>query len=156
MSLPEYPLDEMRVRILTALYSETRNEITRYRDYKWRITAYVLTFFAGCIALELNNEFSKLWSSLIKGVFITLLTMAGAVALGFLGYSHSKYLEHRARRKVLDAILDFTSEGQFKEGVTLVPIQTIRFWSGGAWYPIAFGLLIGSVGFLTIMIFAQK
>lgn len=156
MPLAEYPLDERRVRALTALYSETRNEITRYRDYEWRITAYALTFFAGCMVLGLNDEFSKLWSILVKGVFITLLAMAAIVALGFLGYSHTKYLEHRRRRQVLDGILGFSSKGLFEDGVVLVPSQTIKFWSGGACYPIAFCLLIGSVGFLTITIFAKK
>jgi hypothetical protein len=157
MPLPEYKLDERRVLALTALYAETRKEITRYRDYEWRITSYAVALFAGCIALGLNKEFSDLWNGTIKGVFMTLLALTTIVAFCFLLHSHYKYIEQRKRRTMLDKILGFSSKGFFEEGSTeaLVGEQTITSWKS-MWYPIAFFLLIGIVGVLTILIFAFK
>src|SRR6266511_2983782 len=125
MPLPEYHLDERRIRALVALYSSTRTEITRYRDYEWRITAYALALFGASIALSLNDKFRSLWSERAKGVLAVLVVLIGVIACVFILYFNRKFGQHRDRRQRLDDILGFTKPGVFADDPkALLPVET--------------------------------
>jgi len=91
--------DEMNdLTVLTTLYEIVSNEITRYRNYEWQITALIVGLFAGIIKL-LDNELVPTL------VWVLLILVIWVFGLWALHYVHTKLNSMRNRQRKIEHIL---------------------------------------------------
>jgi glucan phosphoethanolaminetransferase (alkaline phosphatase superfamily) len=152
MPLSPYHLDEARLRVLVALYNNTRAEITRYRDYTWKITAYVVTILGAILALSVNSRFLSLWSEMIRNMFrilVVLFSIAGSV---LIWYFNRKFTNHRTTRAELDKLFGFFEMGKFSEGVILKEKVGKENKKVGKENPVYHYLFIGFIALVALVV----
>jgi hypothetical protein len=136
-------------------YGKLRDEITRYRNLEWQITAYlaaVLAFLFGLIAGGDVIDTSSTW--LVRAAWTSLLTGVGTFGIYALSYVHSAlnkrrdeavrleiwlglYATVRPDQRVVDSGL-FTL-GEMQSAVVRQPRRYRGFVEGGGvWFVVAF------------------
>jgi hypothetical protein len=149
MPLSPYHLDEARLRVLVALYNNTRIEITRYRDYEWKITAYAVTILGALLTLSVNSRFLILWGDFARALFFVLVCVFTGAGITLVWYFHRKFANHRATRAELDELFGFFNTGTFSEGDAAIlrkPDNQETFV-----YPLLFSFLIAVVAVLAAL-----
>ncbi len=115
---------------LLSRYEQVYAEITRYRDYEWRITELDLIFTIALTAgnLASGNTVAKLapvGRDIVKTFLLLLVTFSTIFALVRLGWIHHALARNRMQRSEIEAVLDIPDRFRHKiEGFELEDYYT--------------------------------
>ena len=107
-------LDPNKLKVVLACYRINHEEITRYRDYEWRVTIGIVALMAGIAGMARITPFPGTIGIVLRS-FLTFLTI-GAAGYGawHLYYVHSRPVQHWHWRSelILISFQDDTNSGK--------------------------------------------
>jgi len=114
MTQPRF--DQERLPALLTLLQTTHAEISRYRDYEWKVTAWCLVMIIATISVpgighggRISPECRTCWRILL-GAF----TVATAVwAVVYVGVLHSRLTSNKVRRRKMEVMLEFYEQNAY-------------------------------------------
>ena len=104
---------------LIALYHETCGEITRLRDYEWRIAYYFTSLSVGLIALLLTQTFQSLLTTSTRCLLTGFQIAAAGFTIYHLGTTHVYLTLQRNVRRSIEELFAFCDPGVFLEKAIL-------------------------------------
>lgn len=103
---------------LLALYHETWGEISRLRDYEWKIAYYFISLSVGLIALLASNTFKSFLTYSVRCVLTIVQVVAAFFSIYYLEMTHGFLTQQRNIRRHIEELLGFYDAGAFaKESV---------------------------------------
>ncbi|MCI0556349.1 MAG: hypothetical protein L0287_35860 [Anaerolineae bacterium] len=99
---------------LYALYHETWEEITRLRQFEWRIGYYFLTISIGLIALLLDASFQLLLDHYLRFVITVVQIISGLFAVYYLIVTHGYLTEQRNIRRNIERVCGFYDKNIYR------------------------------------------
>jgi hypothetical protein len=101
------------VQGLLALYHETWAEITRLRDYEWRITYYFVSLSGGIMALVVSGGVDRIISYPLRWAFTVIQIAAASLGLLYIRVTHGYLTEQRNIRRRIEETLGLYDAGKF-------------------------------------------
>lgn len=113
-----------RIKTALALYQETNNEITRYRDYEWKLptwTAGLLIFIiTGANQIDsLDIDCGKAY--ILKTVLAVVAVVATVFSCWYIYFLHERLTANRKIRRLLSNLFGYSEVDSFVQGKSLLP-----------------------------------
>jgi hypothetical protein len=97
---------------LLALYEATWGEITRLRDYEWKIAYYFVGLSVGLITLLANDSIRPVLSCQLRIALTIIQAVAAFFAVFYLEMTHRYLSEQRNIRRQVEEVLGFYDPGK--------------------------------------------
>lgn len=106
------------IKAMLALYQDVNSEITRYRDYEWKLPIWTAALLAAIVGVanqidSLGFDFGKKY--ILKTVLASFSVAATAFACWYIYFLHSKLIENRKIRRLISNCFQFSDEGIYAE-----------------------------------------
>lgn len=98
---------------LLALYHETWSEISRLREYEWKIGYYFLSIALGLIILVFNDAFQGILSTWLQIVITFVQVVTAFFAIYYLEQTHSFLTQQRNFRRRIEEILGYFDKNTY-------------------------------------------
>ncbi|MGH7801145.1 MAG: hypothetical protein ACREOW_11055 [Thermodesulfobacteriota bacterium] len=111
---------------MIALYTSVQNDITNYRNWKWKITTYYVLLSTGIIGLLSNETVKNLLDDRLRCCFL-IIQLIAIITSWYHLYKAHKYLSwNRQVRSKIEAIFGFYDDGIYAEKSILPSEWKIR------------------------------
>lgn len=124
---------EEKPNAIIALYNHTHDEITRYRDMEWKITAWIVGLIAAIVAVTHLAPIQSGHKSLVQTILGISTLVAAGYGIGHILFAHKNLTWNRRLRRKLDKILKFFDK-DFYNNVTILPEhwkdKNVSYWQG--------------------------
>lgn len=108
--------------ILLELYRRTREEITRYRDYEWKITAYVGALLVWIVTMSLNGKVVNSDTGKLERIIWSYISLIICVFGVFsLVYVHLRLNRNRNMQSKLEFVLGLHKPDNLISDSTAIP-----------------------------------
>lgn len=132
-----------RVNAVLAKYNQVCGEITRYRNYEWQITAWVVGLLVGTAHLATHELDCLTCRMQFAAILVVLAVLIGGCC--HLGFVHTRLTQMRGLCNHLEEMLGFHLEGVYEVDKTAVPpawrsgpVQ----WRIGIWHVLSWVALM--------------
>lgn len=110
---------------LIALYHETWGEITRLRDYEWKIGYYFTSMSFGVILLFSQKDLKSILSNEIKIIITIIQCLAALFSIYYLEKTHRYLNQQRNFRRQIEEIFEFYDINKYSSDPVL-----LKDWKG--------------------------
>jgi len=98
---------------LMALYDKTWSEITRLRDYEWKIAYYFVYITSGLIALVATSTIQMILTDTLRWILTIAQIVAMFFAIYYLDVTHGHLTQQRNFRRGIEEYLRFYDDGVY-------------------------------------------
>jgi len=148
-----------KARVIQGLYAIVQQEITRYRDYEWKITSWTIAIIGGIVAATQAIAFEDAHRGVVKTLLVVLTVVVAGYGIWHLCFVHSKLTENKMIRRELDGVLKFFEMNVYAE-CSLLPDrwnrQPIRFWQAKVHLLSWWGLIVVAAVYAMYAIWLKK
>lgn len=123
--LSDEVVELLRKNKLLALYHEVCEEITRLRDYQWKIAYYFISLSGGLIALMVSNTIKPIMTCSIKYIITIVQLLSAFYSIYYLETNHRHLTLQRNIRRHIEELLQYYDEGVYSSK-SLLPAD----WKG--------------------------
>lgn len=111
--------NDQKVRSLVALHATLSAEITRYRDYEWRVPAWGILVLVGLGSLLDRVTVSEESKLILKTLLVTFAAALASYCLIYLHMIHARLTKNRRWRRTVERILQFCDRGAYTDSSVL-------------------------------------
>ncbi len=133
-----------KLKVVLAINDITHKEITRYRDYEWRITLWTVTLMAGIVAAVRSTNLSGPNQSGIQVLLTFFLLVVLCLGIGHVCFVHSRLVTNWKIRRNLDDQLGLFQKDAYFAG-TVLPSEWERRsikWTRGLPHLLTFWVIM--------------
>lgn len=110
--------DAFKHEFLLALYHETWSEITRLRDYEWKIAYYFIVLTGSIIVFVVSDGAQPVLSLTVRWVLTIIQIVSMFLAVFYLEVTHGYLTQQRNIRRSIEELLGLYEKGKFtKESI---------------------------------------
>jgi len=102
-----------RVSALVALYSQTRGEITRYRDLEWKLPSLVLVLLGATVAAFRGLAMTDAARVVVPTLFCLFSLLVSIIGIAHLLYVHWLLTEERRVARRIESLFEFCRPGAY-------------------------------------------
>ena len=146
--------DEDRNTVLLALYQQTNQEITRYRDYEWKMVVWTIVLMAGVVTAVRTMTTVPSSHKISIQILLCLFTGVAAIyGIWHIRFIHIQLIWNRILRRKIERVLEFYEEGAYLQQDSILPSswanEEPKFWEAKthlwSWF-----ILVGCITLYTI------
>ena len=112
--------DSQRHQALLHLYDHTHAEITRYRDYEWKITSWSLVLFAGIVAATNAVPVHATHRVCVQTLLMVITVVLAAYGLWHIYFVHKQLVWNQCLRRRMEVFFGLFDE-KLCDGKTILP-----------------------------------